>query len=241
MAFDRLLARFFLSRGVPWVLKGGYAMELRFDGARATKDLDFTAAASAGDRLIQTLQDAAAVDLEDFFTYTVGETTQVLDGAPYGGVRPPVECVMDGRVFSHFHIDVGVGDVIMEPTESIQCRNWLEFALIVAPVVKAVCREQQFTEKLHSYTLPRPTSNSRVRDLVDMVLLIQSASLATKAVVEAMAMTFESRGTHAAPDELPEPAQEWAAPFGLMAKECKLELDAAGAFGVLRKFYASLR
>jgi hypothetical protein len=39
-------------------------------------------------------------------------------------------------------------------------------------------RDQQFTEKLHAYTLPRQGAvNARLRDLVDMVLLIQSATL----------------------------------------------------------------
>ena len=42
VAFDRFLARLFLSGQRDWVLKGGYAMELRFRRARTTKDLDFT-------------------------------------------------------------------------------------------------------------------------------------------------------------------------------------------------------
>jgi len=45
VAFDRFLARMF-SQGpkaaYPWVLKGGYAMELRMHFARTTKDIDLT-------------------------------------------------------------------------------------------------------------------------------------------------------------------------------------------------------
>jgi hypothetical protein len=41
-AFDRFLARLFRVPNQNWVLKGGYAMELRFQAARATKHLDFT-------------------------------------------------------------------------------------------------------------------------------------------------------------------------------------------------------
>jgi hypothetical protein len=40
--FDRLLARLFARPNAPWVLKGGYAMELRIKEARATKDIDLT-------------------------------------------------------------------------------------------------------------------------------------------------------------------------------------------------------
>ena len=37
VAFDRLLARIFEQAQTDWVLKGGYAMELRFKAARAPK------------------------------------------------------------------------------------------------------------------------------------------------------------------------------------------------------------
>src|SRR3954454_24446334 len=43
LAFDRFLARLFLIENTDWILKGGCAMELRFQKARATRDLDFTA------------------------------------------------------------------------------------------------------------------------------------------------------------------------------------------------------
>ena len=45
VAFDRFLARMFSNGPIatyPWVLKGGYAMELRIHSARTTKDIDFT-------------------------------------------------------------------------------------------------------------------------------------------------------------------------------------------------------
>jgi hypothetical protein len=42
VAFDRLLARLFRIDPAPWVLKAGYAFELRFRAARATVDIDLT-------------------------------------------------------------------------------------------------------------------------------------------------------------------------------------------------------
>ena len=42
VAFDRLLCRLFSSPDGQWVLKGGYAMELRIQTARATKDIDLS-------------------------------------------------------------------------------------------------------------------------------------------------------------------------------------------------------
>src|SRR5947209_8536197 len=53
VSFDRLLARLFREESPPWVLKGGYALELRFKDARSTVDIDLTVqrvTATVGDR-----------------------------------------------------------------------------------------------------------------------------------------------------------------------------------------------
>ncbi|MGD0871343.1 MAG: nucleotidyl transferase AbiEii/AbiGii toxin family protein [Bryobacteraceae bacterium] len=150
VAFDRFLARLFRHGDEDWVLKGGYAMELRFHTARATKDLDFTVrtqAAGKEDTILRYLQDAGAVEAGDFFVFQVSEATMDLDGAPYGGARYPVEAIMAGRTFVKFHLDVGVGDVIVDPVEVAQTRDWLGFAGIDAPRVPMIQREQQFAEK----------------------------------------------------------------------------------------------
>ena len=113
---------------------------------------------------------------------------------------------MDGRVFARFHVDIGVGDVLIDPTESIEGRDWLGFAGISSPTIWMIPQEQQFAEKLHTYTLPRQgTPNSRVRDLVDMVLLVRSGNLSRPKVLDALRQTFERRETHPMPSEISEP------------------------------------
>lgn len=78
---------------------------------------------------------------------------------------------MDGRPFVKFHIDIGIGDVLIEPVEKIIGENWLGFAGISPATIYAISKEQQFAEKLHAYTLPRTDRfNTRVKDLVDMLL-----------------------------------------------------------------------
>jgi hypothetical protein len=71
-----------------------------------------------------------------------------LDGAPYGGSRYPVEAMMAQRTFVKFHLDVGIGDVVLDPVERIQTRNWFAFAGIPPVSVPMIQREQQFAEKL---------------------------------------------------------------------------------------------
>ena len=105
VAFDRFLARLFYSARRDWVLKGGYAMELRFHKARTTKDLDFTVRnrpAGAEDSVLALLQAVGSAEIGDWFSFRVGEATIDLDGAPYGGSRYPVEAMMAGRTFATF-------------------------------------------------------------------------------------------------------------------------------------------
>jgi hypothetical protein len=42
VTFDRLLCRLFHDPSAPWLLKGGYAMELRLEVARTTRDIDLS-------------------------------------------------------------------------------------------------------------------------------------------------------------------------------------------------------
>jgi hypothetical protein len=100
VSFDRLLARFFMERNAPWLLKGGYAMELRLRAARATKDIDISLPADAdagfSGEILTQLQQSARADLGDFFKFTIAEPQMNLDAAPEGGARYPVTTLLAG-------------------------------------------------------------------------------------------------------------------------------------------------
>lgn len=225
-----------------WVLKGGYALEMRFDMARSTKDLDLTvrtAQGRAGDSssLRERLQLAASIDLPDYFTFIVGEAMAALNQAPEGGARFPVDARLDGRTFVKFHVDLGVGDEVLEPLESAEGEDWLGFAGIPAVVVPALSVEQHRAEKFHAYTRPRETPNSRVRDLVDLVLILEHEAPAAARVSTAVEATFRHRGTHPVPDVVPELPAGWAKPFTALAAECGLEQTLATAHERVEAFW----
>ena len=143
---------------------------------------------------------------------------------------------MDGRPFANFHVDIAVGDVLIEPLEDMEGRDWLKFAGIPAAAFRAISAEQQFAEKLHAYTLPRQHPNSRVRDLIDMVLLIESDGLEQKSVKTAIQVTFHRRQTHSLPKELAPPPTDWSGPFAAMAAECGIGKNVSQAFDALKSF-----
>ena len=245
VSFDRLLCRLFQDSRCPWILKGGYAMELRLSESRTTRDIDLgtrrpvEGTGPLAERILTILQDAAATDLGDFFTFNIGQAMMNLDAAPYGGARFPVEARMDGRVFARFHLDVASGDAVIEPFESVHGRDWLGFAGISTCAFPAIPKEQQFAEKLHAYTLPRGgATNSRV-DLLDMFMLI-CLGLDDEKTRIALARTFEKRATHPVPPALHPPPENWSRPFAVLAAECSRSIDSQSAFEAIDSFYRSM-
>jgi predicted nucleotidyltransferase component of viral defense system len=242
VAFDRFLCRLFQESCERWLLKGGYAMELRLQESRTTRDIDLTTRGPIrgpgrlSARILRLLQTAASMDLGDFFVFAVGEPTQDLAGAPYGGARYPVEVRLAGRVFARFHVDVGTGDPVLEPVETVRGEDWLEFAGVYTVPFPSISSEQQFAEKLHAYTLPRVgRPNTRVRDLLDMYLLIR-AGVRSDRTVEAVLAVFDRRKTHSVPAALLPPPEAWVVPFAALADECGAGIRMDQAFAVVKSF-----
>ena len=88
-----------------------------------------------------------------------------------------------------------------------------------------ISREQQFAEKLHAYTRPRlDRDNSRVMDLVDLPLLMQT-EMGRHRVLDSIKKTFTHRATHPLLLGLPSPPESWRARFHELATECDLDVD----------------
>lgn len=250
LLIERLLARLFHLDDPPWVLKGGFAMELRYrPHARTTKDVDLSIRTADergwADRLAAVrarLQDAAELDLGDHLEFRVASAKKQPPGAPPGGARFPVDALLAGKRFGRFHIDVGFGDPVRGQPDVLVGDDVLGFAGIAPARVLAVAKSQQFAEKLHAYTRAwDDRENTRVKDLVDMVMLIQRGDLDAAEVRGAVEQTFARRHTHDPPDRLKQPPSAWAAEFPAMAKQAGLRVaDAAEAFGVLARFAAEL-
>ena len=60
----------------------------------------------------------------EIFVFDVGEPSLELNQAPDGGSRFPVDARLDGRTFVKFHVDLGVGDDVIEPLDRIVGEDW---------------------------------------------------------------------------------------------------------------------
>lgn len=249
LAFDRLLIRLFNIKKCPWVLKGGYAMELRMQRARATRDIDLAMfehlilskdSKRQSSAIHDLLVSAAALDLKDFFIFEISQASMQLIGPPEGGMRFPVNSILDGKTFARFHIDIGVGDTQIKPLEKLKGRNWLGFAGIKTISFPAISKEQQWAEKFHAYTMSGQ-NNSRVKDLVDMILLIQESKMSKTKIKESIIAVFKNHDTGEIPSKLNPPSLFWSAPFSKLAEECGMKIKIDKAFQKLNSFYSKLK
>ena len=238
VAFERLLARLFALDDPPWLLKGGYALELRFEyRSRSTLDVDLSVPSLDNVRLLsgadegassslvvyEHLQQAAERELEDGFRFVIGHLQRERTGAPFGGIRCSVQVRLAGRIFAQFRLDVGLGDAVLGEPEWIKGDDLLAFAGIPRADVALYPVAQQFSEKAHAYTFPwQGRENTRVKDLVDLVLLVKSRFLDPERVRLALAGTYRARRTHPLPVNLPRPPDAWLEPYAALAQELRL-------------------
>lgn len=251
VAFDRLLIRLFSMPSPPWALKGGYAMQLRTDSARTTKDVDLAmkdASLFSQDEAVRNatlrgmLIEHASKDMKDFFSFLISEPVQDLSNAPEGGVRFHIEARLADRTFEKFLLDVAAGDIWSDPLDQLKSSDFLEFAGFAPRNLPAIPQEQQFAEKLHAYSLPRPEgrTNSRVKDLIDMNLLIQR-DLDRDRTNTFLKETYRRRNTHALDLDIQPPPEQWATTYPKMAEECGLDPNIENAFNALVEFIKTLR
>lgn len=243
---ERLLARLFHDEIPPWLLKGGFAMDLRFrPRARTTKDIDLTvtlvasAPGPVSAEMRDRLQAAVDVDLGDYLSFRIGTPKKELTNAPKGGGRYPCEAVLVGKSYAKFHIDLGVGDAVVGEPEVLVGDDLLAFSGIEPATVLAIPKAQQFAEKVHAYTFPwSGRINTRTKDLVDLVLLIERGVPDVEAIRAALAATFSARATHPLPEVLPTPPDAWKEEFSIMAAEAGISTgDYLAAFGFLDGFW----
>src|SRR5258707_8383915 len=206
------------------------------DGTRLAKEPD-----ERRKQVRAMLQDSAAIQLNDYFEFLVGEGREDLEGAPEGGSRYPVDARMDGRGFARFHVDVGIGDEVLEPLDVVEGRDWLGFGGIAPPSFPVISREQQFAEKVHAYSLPRGDRvNTRTKDLIDMLLLIRHGNLDNPRLATAIKATFAKRATHPMPRKLEVPPSEWEPVFQALARECDLDVGLSAGFEIVQGFVGKI-
>jgi predicted nucleotidyltransferase component of viral defense system len=204
IAFERLLAR--LPQNGEWVLKGGGGLLFRYGlQTRTTKDVDLRTELTLSKALESLLATVSSTSVDDHFSFELGPAVDELQGAPGGSLRVKVITRVAGIEFTHFHLDVSSGDVLVGSPDKLQGSSLLEFAGIPPVEFPVYPVTQQIAEKLHAYTLPRSQENTRVKDLADLVKFAASEKVDAQMLHESIEATFKTRDTHDIPGQLQHP------------------------------------
>jgi hypothetical protein len=246
-AFERLLVRLELGAPGRWVVKGGMALEIRLgDRARSTRDLDLAVRDVQGDgsAVRELLIDCLSVDREeDGFAFRVGEPTVIaLDETNRSGWRFPVESRMANRTFAKVRLDVVARDDEVAKTQRVDLPGVLDFAGLERHDVEVVDPAQHFAEKVHAFTRThgdRP--NTRVRDLPDMVLLIDDGLEPTPELFAIVSRLFDARADPTVPVELPDPPSFWRETYPIISTEADVSVKTLDdAMALVRSFWTTL-
>jgi len=182
---------------------------------------------------------AQSTDLGDYFQFAV-QRTEALDNQLEGvAVRYRVDASLAGRRFEYVVVDVGFGAPFPREPDLLSGTGLLEFAKVQSPLVPTIPLTQHVAEKVHAYTRSygqagRPST--RVKDLVDLVLICTHEAFEAAALWRALETAFGARDTHALPQTLPAPPADWRVPYAKLARDVSIDHDVVDGHHLVSKF-----
>lgn len=147
-----------------------------------------------------------SVEFDDFFVFAIEKAGQITEEQDGGAIRYRVRAELAARLFERVTVDIGFSDALGWQPERLQVPDLLSFAGIEPIEVPTVPIEQHIAEKVHAYTriYGDGRQSSRVKDLVDLVLIKHAMTADAVRLRAALLGVFEARGQQALPDVLPE-------------------------------------
>lgn len=213
--FERVVSRLSAAEPGHWVVKGGMALEVRLrDEARLTKDLDLglrdgeVTAETLHERLVDVLGlDSAG----DRFVFIVGFPVRMTEDGQQVTWRARVEAVLADATFGSIQLDIAPRPHELTATDRVELPSLLDFAGVPASVVEIIDIHRHAAEKLHAMTRDfGQRENSRVRDLVDLVLMLEHEMLTPDALAARVTDVWAEREAHKPPAALPQLPESWA-------------------------------
>jgi predicted nucleotidyltransferase component of viral defense system len=210
--FNQVLVRYALERFLyrlsksahadRFLLKGAMLFNLWYDMPhRPTRDADLLGfGASDLDSIGQTFRDIVAVDVADGIVFDPAsiQVEEIRKSAGYAGARVIVAAEL-ARARCKTQVDVGFGDAVTPgPVDAMYPVLIADFP---APHLRTYPVYTVVAEKLHAIEILGMT-NSRVKDYLDLFVLLEREVLDPGILAKAIAATFNRRGT-SVPTALP--------------------------------------
>lgn len=245
--FERIIARIQAAEPGQWVLKGGMALEVRLrDDARLTKDVDLGLRdhVSSAPDLHERLIDILTVDLDhDCFVFAAGPPERLRDDS--GGVptwRVKVTAQLADKPFGGIQLDISPRTYELLATDRLTIPSSMAFAGVPRVDVEAIDVHRHAAEKLHGMLRDfGERENSRVRDLVDLTILLQHDLIRPEQVAAAVRAVWLERTDADPPADLPQLPESWSDRYHRLAVSQGIELPPyVAATAAVRQLWRSM-
>tara|TARA_R110000772_G_scaffold31555_3_gene77792 strand:+ start:3743 stop:4606 length:864 start_codon:yes stop_codon:yes gene_type:complete len=202
-AIERLLYRLSLSKHADrFVLKGATLLMTWFDEPfRGTQDLDLLGYGDPDpDAVLYLFREILAIEDQDgvHFDVAAARIDRIREEVEYGGVRIRTIAEIGGAKVP-VSVDIGFGDATEPGAENLDFPVMLEMS---APKLQGYARETVIAEKFQAM-VALGHANTRLKDYYDIWILSQSFTFEDGRLPQAIAATFDRRGTPI-PADLPD-------------------------------------
>jgi hypothetical protein len=111
-------------------------------------------------------------------------------------------------------VDVNTKDILIDKPKPLLVSGFLSFAGIKPVKILCYSLTQQISEKFHALTKNYQRGDvSRVKDLIDVLLIASKQSFTSRALRESIRLTFKHRATHAIPLSSPKIVKSYSKDF----------------------------
>ncbi len=230
-----------------FLLKGASLFTLWFEHPhRPTRDVDLLGFGSSeiGD-VEKVFRRICAVEAEDGLKFDTGNVkgAEIKEGQEYHGVRITLTTFL-GKARINLQIDVGFGDAVTPPPETVNFPTVLDFP---APNLQAYPKETVVAEKFEAL-VKLGMLNSRMKDFWDLQILIGEFQFDGAILQQAIRATFARRKTKF-PEKLPTAlTEEFSCDTGkqtqwnafLRKNKLKASFEFRDLIGALGNFFAKI-
>ena len=197
LTLDRFLCRIFFEPESPYLLKGGFGIIDRTANARFTKDIDLSLQIFDIGKVIKEITNLARRDLKDHFRfeYRSHSSLAATDSQPdREAIRILFDVSFGGRPAQAIKIDLSVDQVLPREIKrtppagrvllpGLEVCNYLLYPL-----------ENQIADKVcASLATYRGVSSSRIKDFVDLVIILENFEIAREGMWAEVQAEAQSR------------------------------------------------
>lgn len=195
--FHRLLCRVFSSGEATFILKGGMGLLARtLDARESTRDADLSTCVLSLDDAVEELKVLAEKDLEDFVTFRYERTEQIRVEDEYrDGCKVTFTVLIGAKVARTLSVDLVVDSIPCDnpdwitPADRLDINGLAVCDYPVFPVVRVIADKACGIVEKHN-----GRDSSRVKDLIDLVVLLNTEPFEAIALKECLAREAAMRG-----------------------------------------------